>query len=113
MFAGLYILGGQHTTLYPLRRNARVRAGLQDIRLVLALCLSLVYGCVLQAPEGFLESQFITPVAKKYLNFASNSILSPALSRRNPPKGLYALIAAAVRCFLFLEIVPEYLCLEG
>ncbi|KDR70756.1 hypothetical protein GALMADRAFT_144627 [Galerina marginata CBS 339.88] len=47
-------------------------------------------------PEGFLESQFIAPVTKKYLNPASNSALSPALSRKNPPKGLYALIAAAV-----------------
>ncbi|KAF8235146.1 hypothetical protein L208DRAFT_1258301, partial [Tricholoma matsutake] len=48
------------------------------------------------APDGFLQSKFIAPVADKFLGYAKNSVLQPALNASNPPKGLYALILTAV-----------------
>ncbi|KAF8799561.1 hypothetical protein BYT27DRAFT_7120482, partial [Phlegmacium glaucopus] len=56
-----------------------------------------------KAPGGFLKSQFIVPIAKQYLNYATSSALSPAIGQKNPPKGLYALILTAVCTFLFLS----------
>ncbi|KIJ89647.1 hypothetical protein K443DRAFT_126719, partial [Laccaria amethystina LaAM-08-1] len=44
------------------------------------------------APDGFLESKFIAPVAQHYLNYAKNSVLHPLLGAKHPPKGLYAMI---------------------
>jgi len=49
-----------------------------------------------KAPDGFLQSKFIAPVADKFLGYAKNSVLQPALNASNPPKGLYALILTAV-----------------
>ncbi|KAF8903657.1 hypothetical protein CPB84DRAFT_1746062 [Gymnopilus junonius] len=60
-------------------------------------------------PNGFLESPFIAQIAKRYLVYASNSVLDPPISwkdppiswkdppisRKDPPKGLYALIMTA------------------
>jgi hypothetical protein len=54
----------------------------------------------IQPPEGFLESEFIAPIAKQYYKYAHNSVLRPQLDAKNPPKALYALILLAV-CFFF------------
>ncbi|KAH9953734.1 hypothetical protein BJV74DRAFT_891889 [Russula compacta] len=48
-----------------------------------------------QAPDGFLQSQFITPSAKQHLKYAKTSILYPLLDAKHPPKGLYALLLTA------------------
>ncbi|KAH8979527.1 hypothetical protein EDB86DRAFT_3140234 [Lactarius hatsudake] len=47
-------------------------------------------------PDGFLRSQFILPVAKTYLGFASRSVLHPTLGPKSPPRGLYVMILTAV-----------------
>ncbi|KAH9019688.1 hypothetical protein EDB85DRAFT_2153576 [Lactarius pseudohatsudake] len=47
-------------------------------------------------PDGFLRSQFILPVAKTYLGFASRSVLRPSLGPKSPPRGLYVMILTAV-----------------
>ncbi|KAH9172314.1 hypothetical protein EDB89DRAFT_2069978 [Lactarius sanguifluus] len=47
-------------------------------------------------PDGFLRSQFILPVAKTYLGFASRSVLRPTLGAKSPPRGLYVMILTAV-----------------
>ncbi|KAH9061737.1 hypothetical protein EDB83DRAFT_2315525 [Lactarius deliciosus] len=47
-------------------------------------------------PNGFLCSQFILPVAKTYLGFASRSVLHPILGAKSPPRGLYVMILTAV-----------------
>ncbi|KAF8802531.1 hypothetical protein BYT27DRAFT_6764428 [Phlegmacium glaucopus] len=52
-------------------------------------------------PDGFLQSEFIHPLAQQFQEYAKNSVLSPALSAQNPPKGLYALILAAVERAFF------------
>lgn len=55
-----------------------------------------------QAPRGFLESEFVAPVAKQYLKYAQNSLLYPPLDGKHLPKGLYALILVAVCVLLFI-----------
>jgi len=67
---------------------------------------------IYQPPDGFLQSEFIAPIAEQFLGYAKNSVLRPALDARNPPKGLYALILVAVRSpFLaFVTCADEYLC---
>ncbi|KAH9160095.1 hypothetical protein EDB89DRAFT_2082498 [Lactarius sanguifluus] len=47
-------------------------------------------------PDGFLCSQFILPVAKTYLGFASRSVLRPTLGAKSPPRGLYVMILTVV-----------------
>jgi hypothetical protein len=49
-----------------------------------------------QAPDGFLQSEFIAPVVEQHLRYAKNSVLHPCLDAADPPKGLYILILAAV-----------------
>ncbi|KAF8225294.1 hypothetical protein L208DRAFT_1306705 [Tricholoma matsutake] len=49
-----------------------------------------------QAPDGFLQSQFIAPAAEQHLKYAKNSILYPPLDVKHPPKGLYTLLLIAV-----------------
>ncbi|KAF9472995.1 hypothetical protein BDN70DRAFT_967282 [Pholiota conissans] len=44
----------------------------------------------------FLESDFITPVAQKFLKYAANSAMRPAIDGENPPKDVYALILLAI-----------------
>ncbi|KAH9980445.1 hypothetical protein BJV74DRAFT_887849 [Russula compacta] len=48
-----------------------------------------------QAPDSFLQSQFIAPSAEQHLKYAKNSILYPLLDAKHPPKGLYALLLTA------------------
>ena len=57
--------------------------------------------CLLQHPGAFLGSKFIEPFAKKYLSYAAESILTPALDGKYPPKGLYALLLVAVHSSMF------------
>ncbi|KAF8221913.1 hypothetical protein L208DRAFT_1527612 [Tricholoma matsutake] len=45
-----------------------------------------------QAPDGFLQAQFIAPAAEQHLKYAKNSILYPPLDAKHPPKGLYTLL---------------------
>ncbi|PPQ83817.1 hypothetical protein CVT25_001031 [Psilocybe cyanescens] len=59
-------------------------------------------------PSGFLESPFIAPIAKHYLSFAANSILNPPISRKHPPKGLYALILTAVERAFVAHVKGTY-----
>ena len=67
--------------------------------------------CILQHPGAFLESKFIKPFAEKYLTYAAQSILTPALDRKHPPKGLYALILVAVCSSIFsLDIIGNNDC---
>ncbi|KAH9162587.1 hypothetical protein EDB89DRAFT_1860711, partial [Lactarius sanguifluus] len=47
-------------------------------------------------PDGFLRSQFILPVAKTYLGFASRSVLRPSLGPKSPPRGVYVMILTAM-----------------
>ncbi|KAF8235650.1 hypothetical protein L208DRAFT_1538780, partial [Tricholoma matsutake] len=49
-----------------------------------------------QAPDGFLQSQFIAPAAEQHLKYAKNSILYPPLDVKHPPKGLYTLLLIVV-----------------
>lgn len=49
-----------------------------------------------QAPEGFLQSELITQTAEKFLGYAKNSVLTPHLSAKAPPRGLYVLILTVV-----------------
>ena len=48
------------------------------------------------------------PIAQKYLKYASNSVLTPPINQKHPPKGLYALILVAVRRFLLLMVEESY-----
>ncbi|KAF8233374.1 hypothetical protein L208DRAFT_894943 [Tricholoma matsutake] len=50
------------------------------------------------APDGFLQSKFITPFAEQNLRCARNSVLHPSLDPKHPPQGLYTLILTAVEC---------------
>jgi hypothetical protein len=67
---------------------------------------------IYQPPDGFLQSEFIAPIAKQFLRYTKNSVLHPTLDARNPPKGLYALILIAVRSPYpaFVAHGDEYLC---
>lgn len=47
------------------------------------------------APDGFLQSEFIAPIAMQYLRYIEGSVL-PALDAKCPPKGLYTLLLTAV-----------------
>ncbi len=49
-----------------------------------------------QAPDGFLQSQFIALAAEQHLRYVKNSVLWPPLNAEHPPKGLYALLLTAV-----------------
>ncbi|KAI9436780.1 hypothetical protein F5148DRAFT_1294502 [Russula earlei] len=49
-----------------------------------------------QPPDGFLLSEFVAPIAAKYLGYAKNSILHSPLDAKHPPKGLYVLIMTAL-----------------
>ncbi|PPQ84739.1 hypothetical protein CVT26_014749, partial [Gymnopilus dilepis] len=60
-------------------------------------------------PSRFLPSAFIAPVAKRYLSCASNSVLDPSISRKNPPKGLYASILTAVERVSAAHIKGTYI----
>lgn len=53
-----------------------------------------------QAPDGFLQSEFITPFAMQYLRYSKGSVLDPVLDAKHPPKGLYILILTAVQLWL-------------
>ncbi|KJA18015.1 hypothetical protein HYPSUDRAFT_145626, partial [Hypholoma sublateritium FD-334 SS-4] len=48
------------------------------------------------APSGFLQSEFVLAMAKGYLPSAKNSVFNPALGKKHPPKGLYALILVVI-----------------
>ncbi|KAI0298193.1 hypothetical protein BC826DRAFT_907194 [Russula brevipes] len=48
------------------------------------------------APDGFLQSGFITLFAAQYLRYTRGSVLRPALNAEYPPKGLYTLLLTAV-----------------
>lgn len=63
---------------------------------------------LIQAPQGFLQSDFILPVAKKFLSFVENSAFDRKIGAKNPPRGLYALILLAVTiysCYLDLRVL--------
>lgn len=47
------------------------------------------------------------PIAQKYIKYASNSVLTPPINQKHPPKGLYALILVAVRLFLLVTVMVE------
>ncbi|KAF8892310.1 hypothetical protein CPB84DRAFT_1783666 [Gymnopilus junonius] len=47
-------------------------------------------------PDGTFQSTIMTAIARKYIKHAEQSVFEPSISPKNPPKGLYALIAAAV-----------------
>jgi hypothetical protein len=59
---------------------------------MLGLTMSIV---ARQAPDGFLQSEFIAPIAMQYLRYIEGSVL-PALDAKCPPKGLYTLLLTAV-----------------
>ena len=80
--------------LKPLRSLVMIQA----TRWVLCLVLLSTFVMVAhQAPDGFLQSQFIAPTAEQCLKYAKNSVLIPPLDAKHPPKGLYALLLTAVR----------------
>ena len=60
-----------------------------------------------QAPDGFLQSNFIAPFAMTYLGYAKNLVLAPQISAKNPPKGLYVMLLTAVWHF-FLHPIDYY-----
>ena len=68
--------------------------------------------CILQYPGAYLESKFIKPFTKQYLNYAAQSILTPALDKKHLPKGLYALILIVVCSSMFsVDIIGNNDCL--
>ena len=50
----------------------------------------------MKAPEGFLQSALIVPIAKDFLVHAAKSLWDPPILLENPPIALYGLILTAV-----------------
>ena len=67
---------------------------------------------IYQPPDGFLQSEFVAPIAQQFLRYAKNLVLDPVLDAKNPPKSLYALILIAVgnSFFSLVACADEYLC---
>ena len=66
---------------------------------------------IYQPPDGFLQTEFIAPIAEQFLGYAKNSVLHPALSAKSPPKGLYGLILVAVRSHFLTFVTHADKCL--
>ncbi|KAF8258997.1 hypothetical protein EI94DRAFT_1814165 [Lactarius quietus] len=60
-------------------------------------------------PDGFLCLEFVLPVAKTHIGYTARSVLQPPLGPRSLPKGLYAMILAAVERTMRTYVTGEFI----